>query len=94
MTSRVTNVRFTPATCRDVRSGLLGFVSFLLGGCMHVDGVSVRKTAAGRTTLTFPARRDSRGQDHPYLRPVDQQTRISIESQIFASLGLSGVDDV
>ncbi len=88
----VSKVRFTPASQHQVRSGLVGFVSFLLEGCMRIDGVVLRATAEGRPALTFPARRDGRGRDHPYLRPVDDRTRRAIEAQVFTSLGLGEVE--
>ena len=92
MKPEVSNVRFTPAAQHQVRSGLAGFVSFLLGDCMRIDGVVLRTTADGRTVLSFPARRDGRGRDHPYLRPVDDGTRHAIETQVFASLILGEVE--
>ena len=87
----VSDVRLARPSARDRDAGLLGFVSFLLDGMIRIDGVTVRRTADGRQALSFPARRDRDGRDHPYLRPVDDRTRRAIEAQVFASLGLGVV---
>ncbi|MCB9914840.1 MAG: septation protein SpoVG family protein [Planctomycetes bacterium] len=86
---RVSEVRLMPAA--DTRSGLLGFVAFVLNEALRVDGVALRRTADGRLVLSFPARRDRKGQDHPILRPLGDQARESIERQIFEALGLAEV---
>lgn len=92
MNPAVSRVRFTPAPRHQLPSGLLGFVSFLLEDCVRIDGVVLRTTSDGRLSLSFPARRDGRGRDHPYLRPVNDDTRRAIETQVFASLGLGEVE--
>ena len=68
----------------DVRTGLLGFVSVYYGDVV-LDGLTVRQTADGRLTLSFPERRDRRGGRHPYIRPIDDAARQRIERAIFAS---------
>src|SRR5262245_23693969 len=65
-----------------------GWVSATMNGSLRFDGISVRRTADGRLALSFPARRDTTGKQHPYLRPLDDATRRDIEHQIFAALGL------
>ena len=67
---------------KDVRSGLLGFVSVFYGDLV-LDGITVRRTAEGRLTLSFPQRRDGRGRSHPLFRPVDDDARLRIEKAIF-----------
>tara|TARA_R110002096_G_scaffold70812_1_gene169536 strand:- start:1 stop:279 length:279 start_codon:yes stop_codon:yes gene_type:complete len=67
---------------KDVRSGLLGFVSVFYGDLV-LDGITVRRTADGRLTLSFPQRRDGRGRSHPLFRPVDDDARLRIEKAIF-----------
>ena len=67
---------------KDVRSGLLGFVSVFYGDLV-LDGITVRRTAEGRLTLSFPQRRDGRGRSHPLFRPIDDAARVRIEKAIF-----------
>jgi DNA-binding cell septation regulator SpoVG len=83
----VSDVRFCPAGKGRSRAGLIGFASFLLDGCVRVDGVAVRRTAGGVPALSFPARRDRQGRDHPYIRPIDDETRLAIELQVLEQLG-------
>ena len=86
---RISRVRFVPAARADVRRGLLGYVSFLLDGSVHVGGVTLRRARGGGLRLSFPARRDRRGDEHPYLRPIDRTARKAIEMAVFAALGLT-----
>jgi len=67
----------------DIRTGLLGFVSVYYGDVV-LDGLTVRQTADGRLTLSFPERRDRRGGRHPYIRPVDDAARQRIEKAILS----------
>ena len=89
--AKVSRVGFVPAGEGDVLNGHLGYVSFLLAGRVRVDGVTLRRTADGRLTLTFPARRDRHGGEHPYVRPIDDATRVAIERAVFEALGFLGV---
>ncbi|HIE70682.1 MAG TPA: hypothetical protein EYP98_11155 [Planctomycetes bacterium] len=66
----------------DVRSGLLGFVSVFYGDLV-LDGLTVRRTAEGHLTLSYPQRRDNQGRRHPLIRPVDETARLRIERAIF-----------
>ena len=70
-------------------SGLLGFIRCRLNGRLQLAGIALRKTRDGRHTLSFPARTDGAGEQHFYLRPMDDQTRIEIERQVFEALGLA-----
>lgn len=67
----------------DIRSGLLGYVSVFYGDLI-LDGLTVRRTADGRLTLSFPERRDRQGRRHPYVRPLDDDARRRIERAVFA----------
>ncbi len=84
---RVSMVRFHQSTPELRESGLLGWISFNLAGNVRVDGVALRRTREGRHTLSFPARRDELGRTHPYLRPLDDATRLAIEGQVLEALG-------
>ena len=72
----------------DVRSGLLGYVSVFYGELI-LDGITVRRTAEGRMTLSFPQRRDGRGRSHPLFRPIDDDARLRIEKAIFGAAALA-----
>lgn len=83
----VTGVGFVAASRSDTRTGLLGYVSCVVGDLLLLDGITLRRTADGRLTLSYPARRDSAGRQHPYVRPLDDDARRELERQIFAKLG-------
>jgi DNA-binding cell septation regulator SpoVG len=89
---QVTDVCFSPASADDTRFGLLGYVSFALGGGLRVSGITVRRTADGRTALSFPGRRDRRGKERPYMRPVSRESRTAIEAQVFEAIELPEAD--
>lgn len=82
----ISNIRFTSATPQDQSRGLLGYLSLTIDDMLHLDGVTLRRTLKGKLTLSFPARRDRQGKDHPILRPVGQDARKSIEEKIFAEI--------
>ena len=86
------DVRFTAAPPSLRSSGLLGWVSCRYGD-LALDGLGVRRTLDGRVVLSFPARRDSSGRQHPYIRPIDDATRQSIEAEIITALGLDSDAD-
>jgi hypothetical protein len=85
----ITRVRLTSASFHQSRAGLIGYVTLQYGDLL-VDGITLRVTSRGRPTLTFPARRDQRGREHPLVRPADRKTRDAIEAAVFAALGLEG----
>ncbi len=84
----VTDIRFHRAGHADLRTGLLGYVSFLLDGCVRLDGLTVRVTRGGRRVLSFPAKKTARGEEHPYVRPIDDATREMIEQQVLDAIGV------
>ena len=81
-------VRFKGAGPVARRNGLIGWVTCRLNGTMLIDGISIRRTIGGRTTISFPARHDDAGRKHFILRPLDEQTRQTIERQILEALGI------
>ena len=83
---RITNLRFTAASRRQHRAGLLGWLSFNLDGTLRLDGVTLRRTMAGRLALSFPERTDSSGQQHPIIRPLDNNARRRLEQAVIAAL--------
>jgi hypothetical protein len=86
----VSNVRLVAAPPAEATTGLLGWISCTLNGSLRLDGLGLRRTAAGDLVISFPARRDAAGRQHPYVRPVDEVCRRDIEYQILAALGLEG----
>ena len=90
----VSQVQFTVAPPKDQETGLLGYVSFTVAQAFRFDGVTLRQTGEGNLTLSYPARRDRHGHDHPHIRPADTPTRIDVEQQVFAALqGIRGRRD-
>jgi hypothetical protein len=63
------------------RSGLLGYLSVFYGALI-LAGLVLRRTAAGRFALSFPARTDRSGRRHAYIRPIDDDARKQIEREI------------
>ena len=84
----ITDVRLVRASASDARSGLLGFVSATVNGILGLDGITLRRTREGRLALSFPARRDRHGSEHPFIRPLDDAARQVVEREIFAQLDL------
>lgn len=77
---------WTPGSDDDRRSGLLGFVALEVDR-FRLDGVTVRKTATGKLTLSFPARTDRSGRRHAFIRPLDDAARVEIEAEVLWQLG-------
>jgi DNA-binding cell septation regulator SpoVG len=82
----LTDIRFSAAPPWDRERGLLGWVSFNLSRAVRLDGIALRRTLDGHLILSFPARRDNQGRQHPYIRPIDDLTRQDIEGQVFSAL--------
>lgn len=84
----IDRVALVSAGTEAATTGLLGYVSFRLNGAIGVDGVTLRRTLDDRHVLSFPARTDSSGQQHFFLRPLDNQAREAIERQVLDALGV------
>ncbi len=84
---RIGDVRFVSGSPIDVQGGLIGWVSCVLNGTIHLDGISLRRTLNGRLTLSFPGRCDRAGRRHYYVRPLDDRSRRDIEHQVLKALG-------
>lgn len=85
---KINEIRFTPASRELVRTGLLGWVRCVVGGNLELDGITVRRTAGGRITLSFPERVDDSGGRHPVVHPVSNAARRAVERQILGALGI------
>lgn len=79
-------------TDEDRRHGLLGYLSVFYGALV-LDGITVRRTADNRLTLSFPERRDRQGRRHPYFRPVDEEARRAIEKAVFGAAAVAEAVD-
>ena len=86
---RVADVRLRRGSSSDVMTGLLGYVELTLNGGLRLTGIALRRTRGGELRLSFPARRDRTGQDHPVVYPLDAETRRVVESQVLEALGLN-----
>ena len=87
--THISAVRFSAAAGHDLASGLLGWASFTICGLLRVDGVTVRRTRAGRIALSWPERRDRAGIGHSIVRPINDGARRILEAQVLDALGIS-----
>ena len=87
---QISGVKLTASSPAESKSGLIGWVSCVLDDSVQLDGLTLRCTADGRFTLSFPAHRDNAGRHHPYIRPLDDSSRREIEQQVFKALRLEG----
>ena len=83
----VSDVRLTDASARDVRRGLVGFVSCILNNAVHLE-VTLRRTRAGRPAISFPTRRDAHGREHAVVKLLRKEDRRWIEAEVFRALGI------
>jgi len=86
----VNTLKYIPASQEENRTGLMGWVSCTLNGCILLSGIAVRRTRDGRRTLSFPARKDGAGLIHHFYKPLDRETQLEIERQVFLALGMEG----
>lgn len=84
----ISNLTFTAATETDVAYGLLGYLSFVVGKTLRIDGVTVRRTAAGRITLSFPERTDRQGRRRRIVHPIDRDAQVRIERRVLEMLAI------
>jgi len=85
---RIDKIELTTAGPELAETGLLGWVRCRLNGVLQLSCIALRRTRDGRHVLSFPARTDAAGERHFIVRPLDDRTRIEIERQVFAALGL------
>jgi hypothetical protein len=84
----ISGVGFTPASPDELRQGLVGYLTLTFADLLLLDGVTLRRTAAGKHALSFPCRTDKQGRRHPYFRPQDDRARQIIERAVFDILGV------
>lgn len=73
---------YVRGTDDDVRQGLLGWLSVFYGSLI-IDGIAIRRTAAGRMALAFPERTSKKGERHSIIAPINAEARRAIEAEIF-----------
>jgi len=83
-----TDVRLSLGTKEDLRSGLFGYVRCRYGD-LRIDGLTLRKNRRGRLVIGYPAREDSRGGRHAYVRPANRAVRRQFEAKILEGLDLA-----
>jgi len=86
----VTDVYLQAARPEFRDRGVLGWIEFTIAG-LRIQAVTLRRTARGRLTLSYPPRRLVRGHRCFYVRPVDDSTRRHIEREVFRALNLEEV---
>ncbi len=84
----LTSIAFTLAPLLDVNRGLWGWVTCIVNNAFKLDGITLRQTSQSLLSLSWPARRDRTGQQHPYFRLLKNTDRQQLERAIFSALGL------
>ena len=75
----ISDVRFTSADPRQARRGLVGWISATVNGSFRLDGLTLRRTRAGKLVLSFPCRRGG-------FRPLDDTARRALEQQVLKAI--------
>jgi len=86
----ITDVVFTPASAALKATGMCGFIDCTVNFDLRLSGLTLRRTAAGALSLSFPEKIDSNGTRHRYMRPTDARARVAIERQIIGTLRARG----
>jgi hypothetical protein len=81
----VARVCFTPATETDQLGGLLGWVAADIGE-FRFDGLTVRRTAEGKTRIFFPEKKLHGGQRVALARPLSKGAARGVEKHLIARL--------
>lgn len=85
----VTDATLVAANPADRKTGLLGFIAVTINGRLRIDGLTLRRSMAGRITVSFPEKRDAAGRPIHLVRPLDADTQRSIERQILEQLAIT-----
>ncbi len=84
----VSDVHFTEAPEADVRTGLVAWIRCVINESLALDGLCLRRTSRGTYTISFPARRDGRGNQRFFVRPITDEARRELERRVFERLHL------
>ena len=74
----ITNIEFVPV---KPKSGLLGFVGFILNGWLYCASVAVYSRLNGNLRLVYPTV-NSNGQQFPTFYPTDREIAQKIEQAV------------
>lgn len=87
-TIRIRVLQTVAGTPTEMKSGLLAWLTIDLDGTLILDGLTLRRTVDGRHCVSFPLRRDPKGNRHVLIQPVDSEARRRVEAAILEQLGL------
>ena len=76
----VRSISITPSPAADQQRGLLAYASVALGP-YKIDGITVRRTRAGKLAISYPTRTAGDGTAHAYFLP-DPAAREAFEKEI------------
>lgn len=83
---RFTDLRIKPASAADKASGLVAYLAMTLPGGLRVDGLTLRRTAKGVLSVSYPERRSASGDRHPILCPATPEDRAAFEAAVLAEV--------
>ena len=66
----------------------MAWLRFRLDDRLLIDGVALRRSRNDRLILSWPGRRDRRGQLRHSVRPVDDDARVALETAVLDALKL------
>lgn len=82
----ITEIRIDAAPPELAATGHIAWISLLLNDRLRISGVTARRTLDGEFRLSFPARTSDDGSKHFYIRPINDEARVEIETAIFDAL--------
>ncbi|MFT7464310.1 MAG: hypothetical protein ACI9EF_002663 [Pseudohongiellaceae bacterium] len=85
---RITELVVSASSAADQRTGLMAWLRFRLYDQIVIDGIALRRSRDDRLILSWPRRRDNRGQLHHSVRPADDDARLALEAAVFEELGI------
>jgi DNA-binding cell septation regulator SpoVG len=66
--------------------GLLAWAACVIAGAIKLDNIAIRRSRDGSLFLTYPAKRDSSGDNHQYFHPISVEASRAIQDAILARL--------
>lgn len=73
-------IRWAPE--RDREAGLLAYVAATIGGAVRLDGMTLRRARDGSWYLAFAYRRDSKGRERWFARPLTDAAKRDFEEAV------------
>ena len=84
----IADVRFKAAPPEQAATGLLGWLSCSVNSTLRLDGLTLRRTADGRHSISFPMRVDGSLRRRFYVEPFDRRAYREFQAQVFRILGI------